>query len=231
MQNIQVLIMEDDFRVAAINKKFTETVAGFEVCGIASTIQEAKKMLPILEPDLVLLDVYFPDGDGVEMLRYIRNHHRSTDVILITAAKEIDVVQEAIRGGVIDYIIKPVMLDRFEKTLHKYTEHRTRLNKISDIDQQEIDQLLHNGRNEFTKEPDIPKGIDPLTLKKIQEKLSILTGEGVTAEEFGQSVGMSRTTTRRYLEYMVSIDTVSAELAYGQVGRPERLYRLKEEKS
>ncbi|MHA6261058.1 response regulator [Sporosarcina sp. CAU 1771] len=231
MQNIQVLIMEDDFRVAEINKKFTETVAGFEVCGVSSSIQEAKKMLPILEPDLVLLDVYFPDGDGIEMLRYIRNHHRSTDVILITAAKEIDVVQEAVRSGVIDYIVKPVMLDRFEKTLVKYKEQRAHLTSIDNVDQEKIDQLLHSGRKNLLKEPDIPKGIDPLTLKKVKEKLSLLAGEGVTAEEFGQSVGMSRTTARRYLEYIVSTDIISAELAYGQVGRPERLYRLNSEKS
>ena len=63
------------------------------------------------------MDVYFPDGDGIEMIRHIRNNHQNTDIILITAAKELETVQEAIRGGVIDYIIKPVMLDRFQRTL------------------------------------------------------------------------------------------------------------------
>ena len=222
--------MEDDFRVAEINKKFTEKIDGFEVCGIASTIQEAKEMLPIVKPDLVFLDVFFPDGSGVDMLWHIRTHYRSTDVILITAAKEIETVQEAIRGGVIDYIIKPVMFDRFQKTLVKYLNYRLRLTKINDVDQQEVDQLLHSVRKEMTGEQDIPKGIDPLTLKKIQEKISFFEKEGVTAEVFGQYVGMSRTTARRYLEYMVSIGTISAELAYGQVGRPERLYRIKKEK-
>ena len=220
--------MEDDFRVAEINKKFTERIDGFEVCGVASTIQEAKEMLQIVKPDLVFLDVFFPDGSGVDMLWHIRTHYRSTDVILITAAKEIETVQEAIRGGVIDYIIKPVLFDRFQQTLVKYLNYRLRLTKINDVDQQEVDQLLHSVRKEMACEQDIPKGIDPLTLKKIQEKISFFEEEGVTAEGFGQYVGMSRTTARRYLEYMVTIGTISAELAYGQVGRPERLYRINE---
>ncbi|WP_438319006.1 response regulator [Sporosarcina sp. FA9] len=221
--------MEDDFRVADINKKFTERLEGFEVCGIASTIKEAKEKLLTYKPDLVFLDVYFPDGNGIDMLWHIRNHHRSTDVILITAAKEIETVQEAIRGGVIDYIIKPVLFDRFEKTLAKYIKNRLQMTTIDDVDQEDVDQLLHNKRKELTYEQNIPKGIDPLTLKKIKGEINTFKEQGVTAEDFGKHVGMSRTTARRYLEYMVSIGSITAELAYGQVGRPERLYRLNEE--
>lgn len=218
--------MEDDFRVAQINKRFTKQVEGFEVCGTASTIQEAMEVLPILKPDLVLLDVYFPDGDGIDMLWHIRNHHRSTDVILITAAKELDTVQEALRGGVIDYIIKPVMFDRFEKTLLEYSRYRRQLATMDDVNQQKVDQLLNSVRKEVAKEQEIPKGIDPLTLQKIKEEITLYKNEGVTAEDFGKQIGISRTTARRYLEYMVSTGFISAELSYGQVGRPERLYHL-----
>lgn len=223
---IRVLIMEDDFRVAQINKIFTEQVGGFEVCGTASTIQEAMEVLPILKPDLVLLDVYFPDGSGIDMLWHIRNHHRSTDVILITAAKELDTVQDALRGGVIDYIIKPVMFDRFKKTLQEYSKYRVQLTTIANVNQQKVDQLLNSVRKEVVKEEEIPKGIDPLTLQKIKEEVAMYQNEGVTAEDFGKQIGISRTTARRYLEYLVSTGFILAELSYGQVGRPERLYYI-----
>lgn len=223
---IRILIMEDDFRVAEINKKFTEKIEGFEVCGIASTIHEAKEILPILKPDLVLLDVYFPDGNGLDMLRHIRNHHLSTDVILITADKELDSIQEALRGGVIDYIIKPVLFDRFKQTLTKYAEYRQQLNKIDDVNQKEVDLLLNMVRKKNVKSEEqmIPKGIDPLTLQKIKEEITNYADSGVTAEDFSKHVGISRTTARRYLEYMVSTNYLTAELSYGQVGRPERMY-------
>jgi two-component system CitB family response regulator len=51
--------------------------------------------------------------------------------------------------------------------------------------------------------------------------------DGITAEEVGKLIGASRTTSRRYLEYLVSISQVTADILYGSVGRPERIYKLK----
>ncbi|WP_301107727.1 response regulator [Sporosarcina sp.] len=225
MDTIRVLIIEDDFRVANINKKYTEKVDGFEVCGITSTVKEAMQELPKLQPDLVLLDVYFPDGNGLDVLWHLRKYFREVDIILITAAQEVETVQEAIRGGVIDYIIKPFLYDRFETTLRKYAEYRRQLITTDTITQESVDLLLQGVRENSEQEHIIPKGIDPLTLQKVQEKISAFSLDGITAENFGKQIGLSRTTTRRYLEYMVSLGDISAELAYGQVGRPERLYR------
>ncbi|MFC5604770.1 response regulator [Sporosarcina koreensis] len=225
MNEIKVLIIEDDFRVAQINKQFIEQMEGFEVCGTASTIQEGKDSLLASIPDLVLLDVYFPDGNGIEMIRHIRNHHKNTDIILITAAKELETVQEAIRGGVIDYIIKPVMLDRFQRTLQKYAEYWKKLKSIPDnVDQEKVDALLNSISKEQKADAEMPKGIDPLTLEKINDRLISYKDKGITAETLCKDVGMSRTTVRRYLEYLVSTGIITAELSYGQVGRPERVY-------
>jgi two-component system CitB family response regulator len=224
MSDCRVFIVEDDLRISEINRRFTEKVEGYEVCGIATNLDEAKEMLEILEPDLVLLDIYFPDGHGIDFLWHIRNHHRATDVIMITAAKEINAVQEALRGGAIDYIIKPVVFDRFQNTLRKYQEYRNRVQDIRSVDQQKVDHIFHAVRREVSVEKVIPKGIDPLTLQKIEEFIEREHIKGITAEELGKHVGVSRTTARRYLEYMVSNGTIRAELAYGTVGRPERRY-------
>ncbi|MEK3936015.1 response regulator [Sporosarcina sp. FSL W7-1349] len=225
METIRVLIIEDDYRVAKINKKYTEKIEGFEVCGVSSSVQEALEVLPKLRPDLVLLDVYFPDGNGLDIIWHLRKHFRDVDIILITAAQEMETVQEAIRGGVIDYIIKPFLYDRFETTMRKYAEYRQQLTSTDPITQESVDLLLQGVRESIEQEQSIPKGIDPLTLQKVQEKISTFRLDGITAESFGKQIGLSRTTARRYLEYMVSQGTIAAELAYGQVGRPERLYR------
>ena len=78
-------------------------------------MSQAKEQLEILTANLVLLDVYFPGANGLEMLSYIRQHYRDTDVIMITAAKETDAIREAIRNGAFDYIIKPLVFNRFRK--------------------------------------------------------------------------------------------------------------------
>ncbi len=68
-----------------------------------------------------------------------------------------------------------------------------------------------------------PKGIDALTLDKVRDTMQHT--QHLNAEELGLEIGASRTTARRYLEYLVSTQEVVAEVSYGQVGRPERRYR------
>jgi len=222
--DFNVLIVDDDPKIAEIHHHFTEKVAGFSVCGIADSLEDAKKMALLLEPDLVLLDLYFPEGLGTEVLWKIRASRQSTDVILITAAKEVEPLQEAMRGGVFDYIIKPVMFPRFQEALKRFRDHRQQLQNEACLNQQDVDRLLHPYKSSGPGEPDYPKGIDPLTLKKIRTVFDRPHPEGLSAEEVGQHIGASRTTARRYLEYLTAIGQLTAELIYGAVGRPERKY-------
>ncbi|WP_347548642.1 response regulator [Pseudalkalibacillus hwajinpoensis] len=223
MSDIEVLIVEDDHRIARINQKFTENVPGYAVMGVASSIQEGKELLEILQPDLVLLDIFFPEESGLGLLWHIRENYKETDVMMITAAKEIDAVQEALRGGAIDYIIKPVIFDRFKRTLENFKQTKGQISSQKVVSQEEVDHLFTRKVESSTQT--VPKGIDPLTLTKMEEVLLNHLPEGMTAEEVGKVVGCSRTTARRYLEYMVSIEKVDADLSYGTVGRPERRYQ------
>jgi two-component system CitB family response regulator len=229
-QLIQTLIVEDDKRIAEINRRFVEKVPGYAVIGIATNEWEAKEQIEILQPNLILLDIYFPDMSGLQLLKWIRENFTNIDVIMITAAKEIEALKQAIHGGIFDYIIKPVMLDRFKETLNRYKEYYHTMNRLMDeketINQDEIDKLIGKGNKESIDE-DLPKGINRLTLDKVMDIIK-KNNNGMTAEEVGQQIGASRTTTRRYLEYLVSISLVTADISYGSVGRPERIYKIKE---
>ena len=219
-----VLIVEDDPRIAEIHKHFTEKVDGFDVVGIAESLDDAEKMCQLLEPDLVLLDYYFPEGHGTDILWRIRGEQQATDIIMITAAKESETLQEVMRGGVFDYILKPVMFPRFEEALKRYQDHRQQLQSEENFSQQDVDRLLHPYKDSQPGEPALPKGVDPLTLKKIRAVFVSPHPDGLSAEEVGEKVGTSRTTARRYLEYLTAAGHLYAELVYGAVGRPERKY-------
>ena len=224
MKLIETLIVEDDKKIAEIQHLFLEKIDGFTVVGIAHSISEAEEIIGILKPDLVLLDIYFPEGNGIDLLWKIRSDFRMTDVILITAAKEISILQEAVRGGVFDYILKPVVFNRFQNTMIKFQEHRQSMSGITTVNQQDVDRLLRPEYKETLTEEDMPKGIDPITLEKITEVMAHFKAEGINAEKVGEKVGVSRTTARRYLEYLVSNGIIIADLSYGAVGRPERIY-------
>lgn len=223
---IQVLIIEDDARIAEINRRFLEKVEGYQPLGIATNGTEAKELLDILQPDLVLLDIYFPDTHGLELLKYIRTYHVETDVIMITAAKEVDAVKGSIRAGVFDFMIKPLNFQRFQDSLQRYLKFRMKLNVHElnqEIDQEEVDRLFGGTLKKSQLEEWLPKGIDRLTLEKVYTAIKQVRA-GLSAEEVAKEIGTSRTTARRYLEFLVSKGELMADLAYGTVGRPERIY-------
>jgi two-component system CitB family response regulator len=227
---IRVLIIEDDERIAEIHRRFIDKVQGYEVIGIAINEEEAKEQLNILQPDLVLLDLYFPDMNGLDLLRYMKQYHFRTDVIMITAGKEVEAVKEAIDQGIFDYIVKPVIFQRFEQTLVNYKHYREKWEKWMDgkesINQEKIDDLMLKNRQSEEKKWYLPKGIDRLTLEKVCHVIE-KRADGLTADEVGKEIGASRSTARRYLEYLVSKGEISPDLSYGAVGRPERVYRIK----
>lgn len=224
MEKIRVLIVEDDEKIAEIHRRFTEKVEGFEVVGVATSIDEARELVEVLQPELVLLDIYFPTESGIDLLWEIRAENRQTDLILITAAKEIGPLQEAIRGGAFDYIIKPTIFARFQDTLQRYRQARQKLIVTRTVEQQDVDLLLGSRTEAPIPKTQLPKGIDAITLDKVRRVFSTSDTEGQSAEEVGRRVGISRSSARRYLEYLVEIDWLNADLLYGTVGRPERRY-------
>ncbi|WP_088014210.1 response regulator [Gottfriedia acidiceleris] len=227
---IEVLIVEDDSRIAEIHQRFIERIEGFSVIGIATNYQEAVDLIEILKPQLVLLDVYFPDMNGLDFLQWMKKHSILADVIMITASKEIDSVNKALHYGVFDFIIKPVIFDRFKRSLIRYANYSNKVKSLQSksayLTQEEIDGLIGKNNSVIEEQSIYPKGIDKLTLDKVLFAINEVHN-GMTAENIGLEIGVSRTTARRYLEYLVSEGKVSADLAYGTIGRPERVYLIK----
>ncbi|TGG92396.1 response regulator [Natronospirillum operosum] len=226
-QQYGVLIIEDDFRVADINRQFIEQSEGFVVRGLAKTRAEAVDILEASaqQIDLILLDAYIPDVQGMDLMWELRRRWRHLDIVMITAAKEVETIQEAMRGGVFDYLIKPTEGERMRQMLLRFRSAREALSGRSEMDQESLDEALHRGRQAESVHTDrLPKGIDRLTLDNVRQALESLSAS-VTAVEVGSAIGVSRSTARRYLEFLVSEQEVTAELGYGEVGRPERRYR------
>lgn len=219
----RVMIIEDDLAIAELHHKYLSQLSGLEVVGIATTRMEAEMQLEILKPDLLLMDVYLPDGTGLEILNTLRARNQTCDVILITAARDVDTLQTAMRGGVVDYLLKPIMFPRLEVALKKYLSQRERFDVAGSLDQSQVDKMFQSSSIADSGAKRLPKGIDSVTLDKIRD---LFPGEEMlTADEAGEKIGASRTTARRYLEYLISSGELEADLNYGTVGRPERCYK------
>lgn len=226
-ERIQVLIIEDDFRVANINREYVLKVASFDVVHIAKTAAEALLYLTEAKtlPHLILLDVYLPDDVELTLYWTLRRDYRTVDIVMLTAANEVETIQETFHGGVFDYLVKPVDFARFEKTLERYKARFKLFQTEQELEQTMIDELTGTFmKKEISGGQQLPKGIDDITLEKIKEVLTNSVGNGATAISIGDQIGVSRSTARRYLEYLVSIKEAQAHLKYGEIGRPERRY-------
>ncbi|MCP3943003.1 MAG: response regulator [Desulfobacteraceae bacterium] len=224
MNAIRVLIIEDDNRIAQMHRFFVEKIAGFEIVGIAQNFNEALELIKLLAPDLLLLDLYMPDGNGMDILHQLRGKGQAIDVILITAARHVKDVQQAMRAGAFDYLIKPVVFSRFEQTLTRFLHYHGQLQQANTLEQYDIDGLHPFQTSSIIQTDNVPKGIDILTLGKVQQAFKKEKSKSMSAEEVGKKIGVSRSTARRYLEYMITIGELKPDVIYGSVGRPERRY-------
>ncbi|MDI6709528.1 MAG: response regulator [Thermoanaerobacterales bacterium] len=226
MANIRTLIVEDDPMVAEVNRQFVQSVAFFTVVGLAATGAEALDSIAELKPDLTLLDIYLPDMDGVAVLHEIRRRLLPTDVILITAAQDVPTIQDVIRHGAIDYIIKPFKFNRLKAALESYAGmHEGLAHHRGLVDQETVDRFARGAAREEAGKESLPKGLHELTLKQIYVYL-LRQEKSLSADEVAAGVGLARVTARRYLDYLQRVGKVGLELQYGSVGRPVNRYRV-----
>lgn len=226
-ESIKVIIVDDDPMVMEVNRQFVEATGGFEIIGLAQSGKEALTMIDMQQPDLVILDHFLPDLNGMDVLVELRRQNQPVDVILVTAARDSETVQSVFRYGAIDYIVKPFRFDRFKSALENYKA--LRLNLAKDVlNQEEIDDLAHaKGKLQHSElqasADDPPKGLNAITLKQILLFL-LNQNEALSAEEVAEGVGLARVTARRYLDYLEKTKKIKLEVQYGTIGRPINRY-------
>lgn len=220
---IQVAIAEDDFRIASIQEEFLKQLNGFTLVGKALNAADTLALLEKKQVDVLLLDIYMPDMLGTELLPILKSRFPRTDIIMITAASEREMLQEALRYGVFHYLIKPVSLEKFTSVLTQYKKKKQLLATTSQVTQDVADAYFAGNVQHSSQAAPLPTGIDSVTLNRVSDVLASLSS-GVSIEEMGNQIGASRTTARRYLEYLVTVGKCRVEHEYGIVGRPERRY-------
>jgi CitB family two-component system response regulator MalR len=224
---IRVMIVEDDPMVAEINKRYLEKLSGFELVAMARTVNEAILMVEKLKMDLILLDIFMPGKQGIELLAYLRAYEIDTDVIVISAASDIERIKKTLRYGVVDYLIKPFEFNRFSKALTTYKEH-SRFIQMKNVTCQEVlDQQFFHPEGKFQVE-ELPKGLSKDTFKHIWEALQKLKSEPFSTEDVVKLTGLSRVSVRKYLNFLSEFEILDIKVIYGAVGRPVYQHEFKE---
>ena len=246
IQPIGVLIVEDEPTAAEALALHVGRVPGFAVVGHVRAGGAALRRVAAGGVDLVLLDIYLPDISGLEVLRRLRAGGHTVDVVATTRARDLSVVQAAVSFGVTQYLVKPFTSAAVRQKLERYAAYRASLAGAGlPVAQEEIDSLF-GALREAAEATGLPKGINQASLQTVVAALRTAlerdaTGshptpspadedaeEGVgarSAAELAGALGMSRVTTRRYLEYLVDAGLAHRRARYGGTGRPEFEYR------
>lgn len=217
---IRVVVVDDDFMVAKVHSGYVARTPGYEVVGVAHTGADALRAVADLRPDLVLLDIYLPDLDGLSVLRELRaSAGADTDVIVISAATDVETVRAAMRGGVLHYLIKPFTYAALYDQLRHFAALHEKLGALSQAGQSDVDQV-------FGARPGgagtLPKGLSEQTAAVVERVLRSAATD-VSAAECAARTDISRVSARRYLEHFVATGQAEVRLRYG-TGRPERRY-------
>lgn len=220
---IRTVVVDDDYRVAAIHSAYIGKVAGFTAIAEAHTAAEAVAAVDELRPDLLLLDLYLPDEHGLDLVaRLRRENHPPADVIVITAAKDADSVRAALQHGALHYLLKPFGFPALRDKLESYAQMRGRLAELDTADQRSVDRVYGSLRT--PAHAAAARGSSEFTLETIQRVLTS-SRRDLSAAEVAESIGVSRATAQRYLSHLHDTGRVSVRLRYGATGRPEHRYR------
>lgn len=218
---IEVLVVDDDIRVAEINAAYVAKVPGFRVAALTHSAAEALDLIAERPVDLILLDHYLPDENGLAVVRELRRLGHHTDVIMVTAARDVATVQAAMRHGALQYLVKPFNFAGLRARLEAYAGLRRTLDGGGEAEQAEVDRIF--GALSATPSPALPKGHSPTTAGLVRRVL-MAADTPLSAQEIAERAGVSRQTAQRYLKLLERSARVRLSLRYGETGRPEHRY-------
>jgi len=219
---LRVLIIEDDPMVAMIHKEYFKKKELTDDLNHVTSLEAAKDYLKKNNVDLIVLDNYLTDGQGVEFLPELKGY----PIIMITAANDVQTVEAALSNGVVDYLVKPFTYERFSQAIDKVQDYVNLLSKEK-INQDLIDDYLNSGRVE-EEEDSLPKGLSRITLKKVIEAIQ-QQNTGFTTQQIADILDISRITIRKYLNHLVNIKVLSEDAEYYTSGRPVSVFTVESE--
>jgi len=213
---LSVLVVEDDFRVADMHAAIVDALPGFTVAGTANTLAAARKFGPV---DLALVDVYLPDGSGIDLVRELH-----CDSIMLSAATEAETVRAAVAAGALGYLVKPFAPTDLAARMAGYARYRKIL-AAGNLGPAEVDAALDALRPRIAAQQSPVMAPSP-TKDLVLQALAGATGP-MSAAEVAAEIGVSRATAQRYLAALATNDEVKIGLRYGSTGRPEQEFVAK----
>lgn len=224
---LKFLIVEDDPMVSSINKQYLRKIIPAKDLQVyqAETASQALSITKHDFPDLVLLDIYLPKTSGTDLLTLFIKNDLHPNVIMLSAAKDSNNINQALNYGVLDYLVKPFSFNRFQKAINHFLNCNTVLTQNRQLSQNQLDQIFVTGNVDTkTNFDDLPKGLSAFSLNKIKAIIAELP-EYFSNQDVARKSKLSRITTKKYLDYLEENNRLTSKTQYLKVGRPTKIYK------
>lgn len=208
---LRVLVIDDDFRVSGLHRDIVAEHPALHALEPVRTLGEATAAVRRERPDLMLVDAYLPDGDGIAFVAA-----SSVDAFVLSAATDAPTIRRALRAGALGYLMKPFEKRELVERLDRYVRYRNLLGGDGALRQDDVDRALAT-----------VSGAAAASVSRSATEQLVLAALGddeASSTEIADRAGISRATAQRHLSALATRGQIEVRLRYGTTGRPEHLY-------
>lgn len=188
---IRVLLADDHAVVRAGICQFLEQTGDIRVIAEADDGQEAKELIEQYQPDVAVLDIQMPKASGIEVTRWVREHHREVGVLILSAYDDDPYVMAVLKAGANGYVLKtasPKEIVRAVRDVHAGN---------SALDAEIVQKMVNQVSSGFQEEP-----VEKLTPRELE--VLTLVAKGYTNKAIGVQLGISDRTVQGHLAHIFS---------------------------
>ncbi|MEV6587457.1 response regulator transcription factor [Streptomyces acidicola] len=194
-QPIRVFLLDDHEVVRRGVHDLLNDEPDITVIGEAATVEQALVRVPALRPDVAVLDVRLPDGDGVTVCRELRSRMPDLACLMLTSFDDEEALLDSIMAGASGYVLKQIRGSDLVSAV------RTVAAGQSLLDPSATTRLMARLRGEQTKEPE-PDGLPGLTAR--EREILALIGEGLTNRQIGGRLYLAEKTVKNHISRLLA---------------------------
>ena len=189
---IRIFLLDDHEIVRRGVRELLEAEDDMEVVGEAGTVELALARIPPTRPQVAVLDVRLPDGNGIEVCREIRSRQPEVACIMLTSFSDDEALLQAVLAGVSGYLLKQIRGTDIVDAVRRVASGQSLLDPA----------LTERVRSQFSKEPAEDERLARLTNQ--ERRILVLIAEGLTNRQIGEEMHLAEKTVKNYVSNLLA---------------------------
>ncbi len=190
--SVRVFLLDDHEIVRRGVRELLEVQEDFEVVGEAGTAEEALARIPAAEPDVAIIDMRLPDGNGVEVCREVRSRNPAVQCVMLTSFADDEALFDSIMAGAAGYLLKQIKGTDLVDAVRRVASGQSLL------DPHVTERVLERLRNGPEQDERLAR------LTEQERKILDLIAEGLTNRQIGERMFLAEKTVKNYVSNLLS---------------------------